>query len=87
MTTVSTIRALHDALETVGMTTDELLDNARAAMRWRDEAGESPVEIFAEGLALRFWDALDTRLRAGEPIPTAWLHWPAPPVPAEASQR
>ena len=66
------IRDLSDAVDTVAMSTDELLANALAAMRWRDEVGESAVEIYCEWLALRFWEALNARLMCGAPIPVAW---------------
>jgi hypothetical protein len=72
MTIIATIRALSDSIDTITMSTDELLANAQAAMRWRDEVGESAIEIYAESMALRFWEALNERLMCGDPVPAAW---------------
>lgn len=81
---VNVLRYAYEQLDTVTMSTDELLANARAATRWIDEAGESSVEIFAESMALRLWSALDERLSSASGfIPGDWLQWPEPHLPIQ----
>ena len=84
MSEISDIREAFDAIDTITMSTDDLLANLRDAVRWRDECGDSAVEIFCETYALRLWEALDARLSSGSPFPTDWLawRWPVPAISA-----
>lgn len=84
MSEISDIREAFDAIDTISMSTDDLLSNLRDAVRWRDECGTSAVAIRCEDYALRLWEALDARLSSGSPFPAAWLAWrqPTPPISA-----